>query len=130
MKKRLCAFVGVVCLMLSAVGLRLRFCRLDALIDGEYTAFASDDSVCVCSISKGYERVDTQGGASKVERILAKAKAKLIKTEKIDADLTVFYAYSPCLLKSVRLFGRNVNLMIALNGNSVVVGSPLIKGSY
>lgn len=126
--KRLCAFVGILCLMLSAVALRLYFCRLNVLIDGEYYAFAKNDEASFCSISKGYERVDVSKETN-VDDILNKLKAKIIRTEQVD-EITIYYAYSPCLLKRERLFGENINLMIAITPSKIVVGSPLIKGSY
>lgn len=126
--RRFCAFAGVLCLMLLGVALRLYFCRLDLIIEGTYTAFSDNDEQIYTSISKGYERVDVGNGTNASE-IIRKLKARIIKTEKV-GDITIIYAYSPCLLKSVRLFDENVNVMIATTPSSVVVGSPLIKGGY
>lgn len=127
--KRFCAFVGVVCLMLSAVALRLYFCRLNVLVDGVYTAFNADDTVASVSIAKGYERVDVVGGEQEAYSVLSKLRARVIRTESF-SETVIIYAYSPCLLKSVRLFDDSVNIMIAITPSALVVGSPLIKGSY
>ena len=126
--RRFCAFAGVLCLMLLGVALRLYFCRLNLIIDGTYTAFSDNDEPLYTSISKGYERVDVMDGTN-VDEIINKLNAKIIKTERV-GDITIIYAYSPYLLKSVRLFDETINVMIATTPSSVVVGSPLIKGSY
>ncbi len=127
--KRVCVFIGMMCLMLSSVALRLYFCRLDTLIEGTYSAFSDNDTPILLSISKGYERVDINGGAENMDEILKKLKAVIVRKEDV-GDISIVYAYSPCLMKSVELFGRRVNVMVALTPSSVVVGSPLIKGSF
>ncbi len=127
--KRVCAFVGIICLMLLTIGVRLKFCRLDVFIDGTYSAFAYNDTPASITISKGYERVDINYGQENVESVLKKLKAKIIKRETV-GDISIIYAYSPCLLKGVNLFGGRVNVMIASTSSSIVVGSPLIKGSF
>lgn len=114
--------------MLSAIAIRLRFCRLDVLIDGTYSAFSYNDIPISLSISKGYERVELDCETN-IDNVLQKLRAIIIKKESI-GDISIIYAYSPALLKSVELFGERVNLMIARTSSSVVVGSPLIKGSF
>ena len=126
--KRLCAFIGIICLMLSAIAIRLRFCRLDVIIDGDYLAYSNNDTPVFFSISKGYERVELDREEN-VGSILQKLKAQIIKEEKVD-DISIIYAYSPILLKSVELFGTRINVMIACTSSAIVVGSPLIKGSF
>ena len=125
--KRFCVFVGVICLMLCAIATRLYFNRLSTFLSGEYTAFNSDDLPFSPAISKGYERVDVQG--NNVQDVIEKLKCKIIKIEQIE-DITIYYCYSPFILKSVYLFNNDINIMIARTGSKVVVGSPLIKGSF
>ena len=125
--KRFCVFVGVVCLMLSAIAARLYFCRLNVFLDGEYTSFSRSDEVDNVSISKYYERVDMDG--DRFCEVVEKLKCNIIKKEEVDG-ITVVYAYSPYLLKSVFLFSRTVNIMIALTDSKTIVGAPLIKGSF
>ena len=125
--KRFCVFVGVICIMLCAIATRLYFNRLSTFLSGEYTAFNSDDLPFSPAISKGYERVDVQG--NNVQDVIEKLKCKIIKIEQIE-DITIYYCYSPFILKSVYLFNNDINIMIARTGSKVVVGSPLIKGSF
>ncbi len=125
--KRTCAFFAVICLMLSAVAVRLYFARLDNFVGGKYTAFDKNDEEISVSISKGYERADISGDT--VKSVIETLKARIIKTENV-GDITVIYAYSPMILKSVKLHGVTINLMIAKTSDRTVVGSPLIKGSY
>lgn len=125
--KRFCVFVGVICLMLLGVATRLYFNRLSTFLSGEYTAFNSDDLPFSPAISKGYERADLD--SSSAQEVINKLKCKIIKTEQIE-DITIYYCYSPFLLKSVYLFNNDINIMIAQTSSKVVVGSPLIKGSF
>ena len=125
--KRFCVFVGVICLMLSAIAVRLYFCRLNVFLGGEYTSFSRSDEVDNVSISKYYERVDMDG--DRFCEVVEKLKCNIIKKEEVDG-ITVVYAYSPYLLKSVFLFSRTVNIMIALTDSKTIVGAPLIKGSF
>ena len=125
--KRFCVFVGVICLMLCAIATRLYFNRLSTFLSGEYTAFNSDDLPFSPAISKGYERVDLDKASA--QEVINTLKCKIIKTEQIE-DITIYYCYSPFLLKSVYLFNNDVNIMIAQTSSKVVVGSPLIKGSF
>jgi hypothetical protein len=113
--------------MLSAIATRLYFYRLDEFLEGEYTAFSKNDEIISVSISKGYERVDMDG--NKLDEVLEKLRCNIIKKEEVDG-ITIVYAYSPYLLKSVFIHSRSVNIMIALTEEKTVVGSPLIKGSF
>lgn len=125
--KRFCVFVGVICLMLLGVATRLYFNRLSTFLSGEYTAFNSDDLTFSPAISKGYERVDLSN--SSAQEVISKLKCKIIKIEHVE-DITIYYCYSPFLLKSVYLFNNDINIMIAQTNDKVVAGSPLIKGSF
>ena len=54
---------------------------------------------------------------------------RILKREQLNG-VTVIYAYVGRISKCENTsFGR-VNLMIALSGGRMTVGSPLIKGSY
>ena len=125
--KRFCVFVGVVCLMLSAIAVRLYFCRLNVFLEGEYTAFAKNDEVAQTSISKYYERLDIEG--NKFDEVIEKLRCKIIRKEEVEG-ITIVYAYSPFVLKSVFLFSHSVNIMIAITDSKTIVGAPLIKGSF
>lgn len=124
--KRFCVFIGIICLMLCGIATRLYFNKLSTFLAGEWTAFNESDLPCVSAISKGYERVDTNGES--MSEIIKKLKCRVVKIEQVD-DITIVYAYSPYVLKSVYLFNSNINIMIAKTNNKVVVGSPIIKGS-
>lgn len=54
--------------------------------------------------------------------------AEIIKTE-IVGEVTVIYAYTPRLVKSVNLDAGKVNIMAAI-GNGSCIGYPLLCGSY
>lgn len=73
-----------------------------------------------------YVRADMTGDAADVLKTLG---ARELYREDIDG-MTVLYAFSPRISAYETLrFGR-VNVMIAVRGDRLVVGSPLIKGSY
>lgn len=44
--------------------------------------------------------------------------------------VTVIYAYTPLRAYYKRVHGEKVNVMIAVRGNKISVGSPILKGSY
>lgn len=131
--KRLILLIAVVML---AVGIRLSDNGLCSLgLDGEYSYYSSDDEVTVvdkvplfCARGK-YERIDLAGDYALSERIIKRARAKVVKEESFDG-VTVIYAYSPKISNYKLVGGEKVNLMIAVNSQKIAVGSPLLKGSY
>ena len=103
--------------------------------EGRYTAYLSGDeelkleTVPLLGVRGAYERVDTYGGREDADELLERLSAKDVRTENI-GDVTVIYAFSPFLPQSVTVLGERTNVMIALSRGKMVVGYPLIKGSY
>ena len=99
--------------------------------EGRYTAYLSGDeelkleTVPLLGVRGAYERVDTYGGREDADELLERLSAKDVRTEN-----TVIYAFSPFLPQSVTVLGERTNVMIALSRGKMVVGYPLIKGSY
>ncbi len=123
-------FFAVFCsLCLAVAGMRLAFCRLDIWVEGEYTAFDRRDAPISAPVRNGYERVDTTGGEKKARDVLSVFWARTVKEEQIDG-IHIYYAYAPVIGKFETVFGKRVNLMIAVRGEQVAVGSPLLLGSY
>ena len=56
-------------------------------------------------------------------------EAKIIKVENSD-NVENFYAYTCGLVHSVFIDGKKVNFQIAINKNTITIGSPIILGSY
>ncbi len=101
---------------------------------GEYSFFShSDEQIYLSSPTFNalgrYERIDFCGGEEEAEELLRKAHAVIKKRERIE-NIVIIYAYSPLILGNETVNGTKVNLMIALSGGKVAVGSPLIKGSF
>lgn len=61
---------------------------------------------------------------------IEKLGGKILWSEELDCGVTVLYAYSPRIYKSVKLSGERVNIMTAINGERVSIGSPMLEGSY
>ena len=61
--------------------------------------------------------------------LLNKYRAKLVCVEKLDG-ITNYYYYSNKLPKSESVKNKKVNIQIAISNNAVVVGTPIIYGSY
>ena len=55
--------------------------------------------------------------------------AELVHTERV-GDTVCFYAFSPNLPRGVGLYGRMVNLHIAVSPRGCAVGTPIIFGGY
>ena len=56
--------------------------------------------------------------------------SRVIKTEYLEDNMIIIYAYSNLIKDSVDLFGRKVNLQIAIKGDETTIGWPLILGSF
>lgn len=130
------AVILFIAVALVLTGLRFACGGLCTFVrDGSYTAYLDGDAelryseVPLFGVRGVYERIDTYGGKEKATEILDRLAATGVRTETID-DVTVIYAFSPLLPRSVVLKGERTNVMIALTRGKLVIGSPLIKGSY
>ena len=61
--------------------------------------------------------------------ILARYSADVIKEEEFLGGVS-YYCYSPQLKGGIVIGGEVVNLQIAIKGDSVVLGTPIIFGGY
>ena len=108
---------------------------------GEYVAYTSVDGGEEC-INLGFCYVNTTRvedcviGESitiedcEVSTALSKLNARVIKTEYLDNGTTVIYAFSNLINEKVNVFGRNVNIQIAIKDDITIIGWPLILGSF
>ncbi|MDR0426091.1 MAG: hypothetical protein LBH24_02855 [Clostridiales bacterium] len=132
--KRFLLFVAVILLL---VGYRLSDNGLLAYCgDGVYATFDRRDNMTVHRTPPlfcprgGYERIDMPGEREDAAALLAAMKAAVVARETV-GDIEILYAYTPRIHKSESLSIGRVNVMIALsNGGRVIIGSPLIKGSF
>lgn len=125
-------------LLLCAGALRPRLFDLpiNASDGAKFTVFdESDISVDVTNAvfyPDGYERVDCLGGIGEAMSAIDFFAAEVVEEEQLGDELVVFYAYSHKFARKVTLECGTVNIMIAVNKNSggMVLGYPLIKGSF
>ena len=68
-------------------------------------------------------------GKCDVESLLKKYSAKVQKIERAEG-VTCYYCYSPRLSGGVNLFGKRINLHVAVAEYGYTVGHPLIYGGY
>lgn len=66
---------------------------------------------------------------TELSKVLDAYKAEKLSVQK-EKDFTIVYAYSEGCGKGVVTDGMTVNLQIVIKGDSTIVGSPLIMGSY
>lgn len=63
------------------------------------------------------------------EELIAHFRAELLFEEEACGAVN-YYLYSPMLGEGVELYGKEVNLHIAVRGNETAAGTPLIFGGY
>lgn len=66
---------------------------------------------------------------SDVEALRIRLAAKAVSSQQADG-MDCVYLYSPLLSESVRIDGKIVNMQIAKTDDYLIVGFPLIMGSY
>ena len=64
-----------------------------------------------------------------VDAIFKEFDANIIKVEQVD-NITCYYGYTSRLPYEIKLFGDKVNLHVAVDGDKIILGTPLIFGSY
>ena len=130
---RLIAFIGVIAVMLGARFYTGGLCSVWR--DGTYTVYGARDEETVyetvpfLGIRGGYERIDAIGGEKTASEMLERARATVKGTETLGKTV-IYYAYSPRLGSGEETVYGTVNVMIAVRGDKVAAGSPLLKGSY
>ncbi|MBO5215837.1 MAG: hypothetical protein J6B79_06590 [Clostridia bacterium] len=131
--KRLVLFVAVVCLCMASRCFDNGLCYQNEQV--RYTAFLQNGEQITYNeppyfnFRGAYERVDFLGNEKDCERFLDKYFATVSFSESVE-NQKIIYAYSPLISNIVYVHGRAVNMMVACDGRKIVVGSPLIKGSY
>lgn len=65
----------------------------------------------------------------KIEEILNIIKAKIVKKERV-AGREIYYCYSNNNSDYVVDCGKKINYQIAINNEKIIIGTPLILGSY
>ena len=139
MKKLIIAIF--LCLVLVNVKLEAKTFTLSDYFSGEiayYTDASFNNSINLgfCSLTeKKNEEVNIIGESIvlknyEVDQILRTLKARFIQSECLDCGIVVIYAISPLVNKNVTVGDFLVNLQIAIRENDVVVGWPLILGSF
>ena len=96
---------------------------------GKAEYFDRSDNRVSSGNAYSFVRADSCGGEDAAKEILKRLKARIVFVERPEG-VTIYYCYSFKFPKSVRLKGRKINLAVAVRGDSVAIGSPLLKGSY
>ena len=125
-------FIALLGAMLLLVGVRL---YKNGLINCGYEGKISTGTFDTCEMESvpllidGAHRLDLVGGQDVAYGVMKNLDARPILCENVDG-IILYYACSPRLCDPVEVKGEKVNLMIAINGNNVAVGTPLLYGSY
>lgn len=110
-----------------------------------YTKYAGDTwlykdvymTECDQEIAKNYRSVPNAVGYSKrfkgdYDDLVAEARkhnARIIASEEAGGAY-IYYGISDALGKTVNVNGKAINIQLAIRGNVITVGTPLIMGSY
>lgn len=104
--------------------------NLDATLSGNGYSF-------ICNINDYKHLPDVQGATFEVnntpEYIFKQIKLEVQSSQKIEMEgrtIQIYYCYLKGLDKSVVVENKKVNLQIASDGESCILGIPLILGSY
>ena len=126
----------IVVVTLIVLGIRLSDNGLCTFVrEGKYSVYENNeiirsyDSVPILGSRVGNERIDFNGTESQVYTLLKKMSASIIRQEKVQ-NITVIYAYSPFIKRRERIFDDTVNIMLAINGEKISIGSPILCGWY
>lgn len=104
-------------------------------LEGQYTEYDNSFNVVysgekpLLRASNGYSRLDIDYGINVVDTIIADLDATIVRAEIVD-DIIITYAYTDKIYGYRVVGDSKINVMIAENGVKVVVGSPIILGSY
>lgn len=111
--------------------------------DGEYSLYYEDGGMSkeysltafqtiFARLGKGGvsgESVRFSGDDEDIDRIIKKLNIEIKDSQRL-ANLTTLYGYSARLGGGVMLDGQKINIQIVRKGNTVIIGTPLIMGSY
>lgn len=115
------------------------YCTGQQNVSGAVTVGAG--SIVSCS-AKDYKRVRNSiagiaGESFAIERakpidlenIITVLKVEQVRAETVDG-IYIIYGFSELLIRGVNLAGVKVNVQIAVSAERIIVGTPLILGSY
>ena len=138
--KKIAVVLIVFLIILSGVKYENDFTLLN-YFSGEYVVYTSED-VEGSGVDLGFCYMNTEpvknhvvGESVKVRNLevgkaLSTLNARVVNTEYLENDLTVIYAYTNLIKEKVEVSGNLVNLQIAMREDYVIIGWPLILGSY
>lgn len=75
------------------------------------------------------ESVRFFGGDEEINKIIKRLKVDVRQRQEF-ANISTFYGYSAALGEGLMLEGQKINIQIVKKGNTVIIGTPLIMGSY
>ena len=88
----------------------------------------SDVSILDLPFVRG-ESVRINSADGVLEDVFIKYSARIVKVEEFAGGVS-YYCYSPKLKKGIVIEGVAINLQIAVKGESLVLGTPIIFGGY
>ena len=124
--KRFLAFIAAGLILIAA-----RFYP-HALMSGEYgppVFYDCADEITLDGDAYSYCRVETTGGDSKARYLIKSLGAEVLFVERPDGE-TIYYCFSRAFPRSITIYGRKVNLAVAVRGDAVTAMTPTLKGSY
>lgn len=138
--KKLMIVIIVFLIILSGAKQQKEFSLLD-YFSGEYIAYTSqgesEDSIDLgfCYINSKPVKNNLIGESMVISNLeldsaLSALHARVVKTEFLQDNTTVIYAYSGLIKDEVEVFGKQVNLQFALKQDKTIIGWPLILGSF
>ena len=136
MKKFIVLAVLLLILILNSVQTKSNFSLKDYFDFGELTIYSNYKSEILPNVSMNTYKGEVIGESLflknyEADAILKKLNAQIKFLEYIDnLDLSIIYAYSPIISKTVELKNTSINLQIAVANDYLVVGWPMILGSF
>ncbi len=127
--KRICVLL---LLLITIVGIRLYDNGLCTVLRaGKFSYFNHRDEQIFCCqplfCPYKYQRIELN--AIEAKQALENLMIEVVATENFDT-VCVFYGRSPLIYGGVTVNGQEVNIMIATRKDCVIVGTPVLKGSY
>lgn len=108
--------------------------------DGDYSAYVTTaeyggTNLGACYMTSNKKTKNRIGESMVIQNFevgsaLRTLQAKVIKTEYLPTGATVVYAYTKAIKNSVKVDDKTVNIQIACYDDYVVIGWPVIMGSF
>lgn len=97
---------------------------------GAVTTYAEEDLPFLTPFSAYATRLDFDGAKSDAFEAIKNMGGAIKWTEALTENLLVIYAYTPRILKSKTVNNVKINIMVAISGDKISMGSPILRGSY